>query len=46
MDDPLDVSQLDKIWPEALNLYRYDEETDTLGEGKIWALPKTFQLFP
>lgn len=42
IDDILDVSSLDKIWPEALNLYRYDIETDTLGEGKIWALPKDF----
>ena len=27
---------------EALNLYKYDVETDKLGEGKIWALPKDF----
>lgn len=41
-DDLLDVSSLDRIWPEALNLYRYDVETNKLGEGKIWALPKDF----
>ena len=42
LDDLLDVSSLDRIWPEALNLYKYDVETDKLGEGKIWALPKDF----
>lgn len=42
LDELLDVSSLDRIWPEALNLYRYDEETNTLGEGKIYALPKDF----
>lgn len=41
-DDLLDVSSLDRIWPEALNLYRYDVETNKLGVGKIWALPKDF----
>lgn len=42
LDDYLDVASLDKIWPEALNLYKYDAESDTLGEGKIYALPKDF----
>ncbi len=38
----LDVASLDKIWPEALNLYKYDAATDVLGEGSIYALPKDF----
>lgn len=42
MDDLLDVNSLNEIWPDALNLYRYDVETDVLGEGAIWALPKDF----
>lgn len=42
MDDLLDVSSLDKIWSDSLDLYRYDVASDTLGEGKIWALPKDF----
>lgn len=42
LDDLLDVSTLNTIWPEALNLYKYDAETDTLGEGKIYGLPKDF----
>lgn len=42
LDDLLDVSSLDKIWPEALNLYKYDAASDTLGEGSIYALPKDF----
>lgn len=41
-DELLDVASLEKIWPEALNLYKYDEASDTLGEGKIYALPKDF----
>ncbi|AGC67526.1 extracellular solute-binding protein family 1 [Thermoclostridium stercorarium subsp. stercorarium DSM 8532] len=46
LDDLLDVSSLDKIWPVALNLYRYDVENDKLGEGKLWALPKDFSAVP
>ena len=42
LDDYLDVSTLDNIWPEALNLYKYDEESNKLGEGKIYGLPKDF----
>jgi multiple sugar transport system substrate-binding protein len=42
LDDLLDTSSLGKIWPDALNLYKYDVETNTLGEGKIYALPKDF----
>ncbi|MDR1001019.1 MAG: extracellular solute-binding protein [Clostridiales bacterium] len=42
LDDLLDVSSLSKIWPDALNLYKYDEASNTLGEGKIYALPKDF----
>lgn len=42
LDDLLDVSSLGKIWPEALNLFKYDVEKDVLGEGKIYALPKDF----
>lgn len=42
LDELLDTTSLDKIWPEALNLYRYNEETNVLGEGKIYALPKDF----
>ncbi len=42
LDELLDTSTLGEIWPEALNLYRYDEENDVLGEGKIYALPKDF----
>lgn len=42
LDDLLDVETLSAIWPEALNLYKYDADTDTLGEGKIYGLPKDF----
>lgn len=42
LDELLDTSSLEKIWPEALNLYRYDLEKNILGEGKIYALPKDF----
>ena len=42
LDDLLDISSLNKIWADALNLYRYDAETDTLGIGQIYALPKDF----
>lgn len=42
LDELLDVDTLSAIWPEALNLYKYDAETDTLGEGKIYGLPKDF----
>lgn len=42
LDGLLDVSSLDKIWPESLNLYKYDVEKNKLGEGKIYALPKDF----
>lgn len=42
LDELLDTSSLKEIWPEALNLYRYNEEKDILGEGKIYALPKDF----
>ena len=42
LDDLLDVSTLNTIWPEALNLYKYDAETNTMGEGKIYGLPKDF----
>ncbi len=42
LDDLLDTSSLGKIWPDALNLYKYDVDTNVLGEGKIWALPKDF----
>ena len=42
LDELLDTSTLGEIWPEALNLYRYDEENDVLGEGPIYALPKDF----
>jgi multiple sugar transport system substrate-binding protein len=38
----LDTTALGTIWPDALNLYRYDEASDTLGTGAIWALPKDF----
>ncbi len=38
----LDVESLSKIWPEALNLYKYDSENNVLGEGDIYALPKDF----
>jgi multiple sugar transport system substrate-binding protein len=42
MDELLDVTSLNKIWPDALNLYKYDVASDTLGSGKIYALPKDF----
>lgn len=42
LDSLLDTSTLGKIWPDALNLYRYDLATNTLGEGEIYALPKDF----
>ena len=42
LDDLLDTSSLGKIWPDALNLYKYDVDNNVLGEGKIYALPKDF----
>lgn len=42
LDELLDTSTLGTIWPEALNLYRYDEGNNVLGEGNIYALPKDF----
>lgn len=42
LNELLEVESLNKIWPEALNLYKYDSETNTLGEGAIYALPKDF----
>ncbi len=42
LDALLDVASLSKIWPEALNLYKYDPATDALGTGSIYALPKDF----
>jgi multiple sugar transport system substrate-binding protein len=42
IDGLLDTAELEKIWPDALNLYRYDEGSDTLGRGAIYALPKDF----
>lgn len=42
LNDFIEEESLSRIWPEALNLYRYDTETDILGEGDIWALPKDF----
>lgn len=42
LNDLLEVSSLDRIWPEALNLYRFDVEKNVLGEGDIYALPKDF----
>lgn len=42
LDEYLDVDTLGAIWPEALNLYKYDESSDVLGEGAIYALPKDF----
>lgn len=41
-DELLDVSSLNKIWPESLNLYKYDVASNKLGTGAIWALPKDF----
>ena len=42
LNDFIEEESLSRIWPEALNLYRYDTETNILGEGDIWALPKDF----
>lgn len=42
LDDLLDTSSLGKIWPDALDLNKYDLDTNTLGEGNIYALPKDF----
>ena len=42
LDDLLDTSSLNEIWADALNLYRYDNINNTLGAGKIYALPKDF----
>ena len=42
LNELLDENTLSNIWPEALNLYRFDEEKNILGEGNIWALPKDF----
>jgi multiple sugar transport system substrate-binding protein len=42
LNELLDTGELNKIWPDALNLYRYDEAADALGNGAIYALPKDF----
>lgn len=42
LNDLVDVASLDKLWQESLNLFKYDPDTGTLGEGKIYALPKDF----
>jgi multiple sugar transport system substrate-binding protein len=42
LDELLDTTSLDKIWPDSLDLYRYDEVANILGAGKIYALPKDF----
>ena len=42
LDSLLDTSSLNKIWADSLDLYRYDSATNTLGTGKIYALPKDF----
>ena len=42
LDSLLDTSSLGKIWADSLDLYRYDSATNTLGKGKIYALPKDF----
>jgi len=42
LDSLLDTSSLGKIWKDSLDLYRYDVATNTLGTGKIYALPKDF----
>lgn len=42
LNELLEESSLSRIWPEALNLYRFDKEKDVLGEGDIYALPKDF----
>ncbi|MDR0706607.1 MAG: extracellular solute-binding protein [Treponema sp.] len=33
INELLNIADLEKIWPDALNLYRYDEASDTLGGG-------------
>ncbi len=42
LDDLINTEDLSDVWPEALNLYKYDSETDVIGEGKLYALPKDF----
>ena len=42
LDNLIDLSSLNKIWADSLDLYRYDLETNTLGVGTIYALPKDF----
>jgi multiple sugar transport system substrate-binding protein len=42
LDDLLETSSLGKIWEDSLDLYRYDTSSNTLGVGKIYALPKDF----
>jgi multiple sugar transport system substrate-binding protein len=38
VEDHISASELERIWPRALDLYRYDGST--VGTGKIYALPK------
>ena len=42
INELISEDSISEIWPEALNLYRYDKENDVLGEGNIYALPKDF----
>ena len=38
IDDYVSEDELNKLWP--LSMYRYDRDTYTLGEGKLYGLPK------
>lgn len=38
-------TQVEKVWPEAINRYKYDRENQVLGTGNIYALPKDLGPF-
>lgn len=38
--DESEVFDLDNVWLEGINAYRYDADADRLGQGSIYALPK------
>ena len=40
IDDYVSEDELSKLWPLSTSMYRYDRDTYTLGEGKLYGLPK------
>lgn len=40
IDEYVTEDELSKLWPLSTSMYRYDRDTYTLGEGKLYGLPK------